>query len=91
MLRYSYFIYLSLTDPIIGSPVSHVTNSPLSFSVLEPNTEATPNVTGFRQLLNFTTNSRQLDGKSCHKGSTYFVKDSLSQFKRSISQKLLNV
>ena len=37
--------------------------------------QATANVTGFDQLLNFTTNLNQLDIKSSHKGSTFFVQD----------------
>ena len=89
MLRYSNSFYLCLTDPSMRSPVSHVTDSPVSISSVEPNTQAAFNVTGFYQLLNFTTNLRQLDGTSCHKGRAYFVKDRLSQFKSSISQKFL--
>ena len=90
-LRYRVSSYLCVTDPSIGSHAFHVTDFPPPSPVLEPHTQATPNVTGFHQLLNFTSNSRQLDGKNCHRGRTYFVKDRLSQFKRSTSQKLLYV
>ena len=80
MLRYSVSFYSCLAGPSIGSLASHVTDSLPHSPVPEPNTQATPNVTGFHQLLNFTTNLRQLGGKSRHKGSTYFVKDRQSQF-----------
>ena len=67
-LRYSVSFYLCLTDPSIGSLASHVTDFRPPSPILEPHTWATRNVTGFHQLLKFTKNLRQLDGKRCHKG-----------------------
>ena len=86
-LRHSVSFYICLIDPSIEFHASHVTDFPPPSPVLE----ATPNATGFHQLLHFTANSRQLNAKGCHKRHTYFVKDRLSQFKRSISQKRLYV